>query len=245
MPVVETKVIHANPIADNVTHLRIEVPHGLTWQTGQFARLALPCTSGEPIWRCYSIACKAGSPVLDFYIARVDGGAVSPKLGRLKPSERVLIDTEMNGMLLEEKFAAGGRILWMLSTGTGVAPFIAMISDEDITSKYEHLILVHGVRHWGETEYLRDVLTRSPKLQVMASVTREKGAAINVRIPEALESGLLEETAGLKMEPKLSRVMLCGNPAMIKSVRPQLKTRGFASPRGGEAGTLLAENFWL
>ena len=130
-----------------------------------------------------------------FFIARVKGGAVSPRLCNLKAGESILLDTEMNGMLIESRLQPGGRDLWLLSTGTGVAPFVAIVSDESIMDKYERVFLVHGVRNWNETQYLQHVLKLQPKLRVMASVTRDAGALIDVRIPDALESGLLEATA--------------------------------------------------
>ncbi len=246
MAICQTKVVHAQAVADNVTHLRLAVPDGCTWLTGQFARIAMPAQSNtEPQWRCYSIASKSGSQTLDFFIARVKGGAVSPRLCNLRSGETILLDTEMNGMLLEDKLQPGGRDLWLISTGTGVAPFVAIVSDDAIMDKYEHVYLVHGVRNWNETQYLQDVLKLQPKLRVMASVTRDAGAMIDVRIPDALESGLLEEVAGAQISRDTSRVMLCGNPAMVKAVRASMRSRGIVSPRNGEPGQLLAENFWL
>lgn len=244
MAICRTKVVHAQAVADNVTHLKLAVPEGCTWRTGEFARIAMPA-SNEPQWRCYSIASKAGSETLDFFIARVKGGAVSPRLCSLKVGDDILLDTEMNGMLLESRLQPGGRDLWLISTGTGVAPFIAIVSDESITDKYEHVYLVHGVRRWNETQYLQHVLKRQPKLRVMACVTRDTGALLDTRIPDALESGQLEEVAESAITPQTSRVMLCGNPAMVKAVRASLRSRGIVSPRNGEPGQLLAENFWL
>ena len=164
----------------------------------------MPSTN-EPQWRCYSIASKAGADTLDFFIARVKGGAVSPRLCNLKVGETILLDTEMNGMLIESRLQPGGRDLWLLSTGTGVAPFVAIVSDDSIMDKYERVFLVHGVRNWNETQYLQHVLKLQPKLRVMASVTRDEGAVIDVRIPDALESGLLEATAEAKLTPQASR----------------------------------------
>ncbi len=244
MAICQVKVVHAQSVADNVTHLKLAVPAGCTWETGQFARIAMPAKD-EPQWRCYSIASKGGSETLDFFIARVKGGAVSPRLCNLQAGDEVLLDTEMNGMLIESKLEKGGRDLWLISTGTGVAPFVAVVSDDAIMDKYERVFLVHGVRKWNETQYLQHVLKLQPKLRVMASVTRDPGAMIDVRIPDALESGLLEEVAGAKLDPKTSRVMLCGNPAMVKAVRAGMRSRGIVSPRNGEPGQLLAENFWL
>ena len=111
--------------------------------------------------------------------------------------------------------------------------------------KYENIVLVHGVRTWNETQYVVHYIVKSSKLQVMACVTREKGALINQRIPDALSCGLIEKTADIKLDPSTSRVMICGNPAMVKSVRSALKERGFVTPRGGRPGQMLVENFWM
>lgn len=109
MAICQTKVVHAQAVADNVTHLKLAVPEGCQWVTGQFARIAMPSTN-EPQWRCYSIASKAGADTLDFFIARVKGGAVSPRLCNLKVGETILLDTEMNGMLIESRLQPAAAI---------------------------------------------------------------------------------------------------------------------------------------
>lgn len=244
MSVVLTKVIAATPVADNVVRLDLAVPADCTWKTGQFARLALPGAADDQ-WRCYSIGSAAGSDRLTFFIARVKGGAVSPKLCALKAGDEVQIDTEMSGMLIEDRLEAGGKDLWLLATGTGVSPFIAVSYDPAIMDKYERVILVHGVRTFNETAYVAQNIKLQPKLSAVACVTREKGALISARIPDAIASGELERVTGLEITPEKSRVMICGNPAMVKGVREAMKARGIVSPRGGKPGQLLAENFWL
>ena len=244
MAEVRTKVLEAVQVADNVVRLDLAVPEGTSWKTGEFARVALPGAS-ESEWRCYSIATPAGSPTIGLFIARVKGGAISPKLCSLKKGDELMLDTEMMGMLLESRLEEGGKDLWLFATGTGVASFVAVASDPAITEKYENIVLVHGVRTWNETQYVGHYIVKSSKLQVMACVTREKGALINQRIPDALSCGLIERTADIKLDPSTSRVMICGNPAMVKSVRSALKERGFVTPRGGRPGQMLVENFWM
>ena len=244
MAVVRTQVLEAVQAADNVVALDLAVPESVRWKTGEFVRVALP-GAPEDAWRCYSIATPAGSPVLRLFIARVKGGKVSPRLCALKKGDALMMDTEMMGMLLEERLEPGGRDLWLFATGTGAASFVAVANDETIRARYDNIILVHGVRTWQETQYVGRSLTPGPTLQVMACVTRDKGAWISGRIPDALADGRIEKTAGLTLDPARSRAMICGNPAMVKAVRETLKARGMTSPRGGKPGQVLVENFWL
>ena len=244
MAVMTTRVASAEHVADNVIQLRLVKPEGFTWKTGEFARVGLKI-EGDEVFRAYSIGSAPASETVDFYIANVTGGILSPKLNQIKTGDSVLIDTEVGGMLLADRLEAGGKDLWMFASGTGVSPFLAVLSDESITSRFERLILVHGVRTWNETGYVSRLVKRSPKLTVVACVTREKGAAVNERIPDALADGSLEKLAGITIEKEHSRVMLCGNPGMVKSVREAMMARGIVSPRGGKPGQLLAEDFWL
>ncbi len=244
MAQVTSRVLAAQSVADDVVRLDIAVPEGCSWQTGQFARLAMPGAADDQ-WRCYSIASAGGSDKLTFFIARVKGGAVSPLLCSLKAGDAVQVDTEMCGLLIEDRLEAGGKDLWLFATGTGVAPFIAVAEDDSIMNKYEHVILVHGTRTFDETSYVGKHIKLQDKLSAIACVTREKGALVSMRIPEAITSGELERITGLTISPERSRVMLCGNPAMVKAVRQLMKERGIVSPRGGNPGQLLAENFWI
>lgn len=246
MTICRTRVLSAEHVCGKVIRLDLEVPEGCTWKTGEFARIAPVASAGsEPQWRCYSIASPAGASALTFFIARVKGGAVSPVLHRLKAGDEVMIDTEMNGMLVENRLEEGGRDLWLFATGTGIAPFMAVLQDPAITDKYKHIVLVHGVSTWEETCYAASAVPKSDKLTGVACVTREPSAAVNMRIPEALESGRLEEVVGLPINPKKSRAMICGNPAMSKALRAALKARGMVSPRQGNPGQVLVENFWM
>lgn len=244
MTICRTQVLSAQLLCDKVIRLDLAVPEQCTWKTGEFARLA-PVTDGEPQWRCYSIASPAGSDRLTFFIALVKGGAVSPAMHRLRAGDEVMLDTEMNGMLLEDRLEAGGRDLWLFATGTGVAPFIGVAADAAIMGKYKRVILVHGVSHWAETSYVGRHITLADNLTAVACVTREPGAMVPMRIPEALTSGKLEEVVGVTISAKKSRAMICGNPAMSKAVRAALKERGLVSPRQGNPGQVLVENFWM
>lgn len=238
------KVVLAEKVADNVIHLGLQRPADFHWKTGAFALLGLD-VNGEKLCRAYSIASVGDSDVIEFFIARVKDGTVSPRMHELKTGDTVFLQGDTDGMLYADRLEKGGRDLWLFATGTGVAPFMAVCADDSITSQYENIILVHGVRNWNETEYVSRLVHKSPKLRLVCSVTRENTAHIKARIPDALDSGEIEKSAGFILNKETSRAMLCGNPAMVKGVREFLKSRQMVSPRGGNPGQVLVENFWL
>ncbi len=244
MSVVSTQVAAARSVAADVIHLQLVKPESFAWQTGEFARLGLN-VEGNDVFRAYSIASPAKAPTVDFFIARVAEGTLSPRLNELKAGDEVMIDTEVGGLLLPEKLEAGGKDLWLFASGTGAAPFMAMTADESILAQYERVFLVHGVRTLDETNYVSWLTRRTPKLTVISCVTREAGGTLSQRIPEALSDGTLEKTADCTIEKSRSRALLCGNPGMVKAVRELLKARGFVTPRLGKPGQMLVENFWL
>lgn len=242
MSVISTTVTEATLVAPNVVFLKLARPEGFSWTTGQFAIMGVK-KDGENLMRCYSIASPGNSDTVDFYVANVKDGALSPLLNKLKAGDTALLDTEVGGMLLPERLEENGKDLWLFASGTGVAPFMAITADKSVAEKYENIVLVHGVRTWSETEYVGRNITLQPRLQAIACVTRDKGAMITKRIPDALADGDLERISGLTIDPARTRVMICGNPPMAKAVREWMKTKGIVSPRGGKPGQLLAESF--
>ncbi len=240
----KTRVAKAEKVASNVIFLQIERPEGFSWRTGEFAMLGLK-VGDEQVMRCYSIASPGNSATVDFFIANVKGGQLSPRMNALKDGDEVWLDSEVGGMLIADRLEQGGKDLWLFGSGTGVAPFMAVASDPAIMAQYESVVLVHGVRTWDETGYVARMIKRSPKLQVICAVTRDPNAMITKRIPDALADGSLQRLAGIPIEKEHSRAMLCGNPGMVKGVRDYLKSLGMVSPRGGNPGQVLVENFWI
>ena len=244
MSIVTTRIAAARKVAAGVIHLQLAKPEGFAWKTGEFARLGLS-VAGEDIFRAYSIASPGNSKTVDFFIANVKDGTLSPLLNELKADDEILIDTEVGGLLLPEKLEAGGKDLWLFASGTGAAPFMAVTADEAVMSQYDRVFLVHGVRTLDETNYVSWLTRKNDKLTVISCVTREGGGTLSQRIPDALSDGSLEKIAGVAIEKTHSRALLCGNPGMVKAVREILKTRGFVTPRLGKPGQMLVENFWM
>jgi ferredoxin--NADP+ reductase len=140
----------------------------------------------------------------------------------------------------------------MLSTGTGLGPFIAMLEDDAVWRQFDRLVVVHSVRHAAELGYRArlELLTRSPraggaKLHYVPTLTRDPESALTQgRITTLVQSGGLESSAGIAFDAARSRFMLCGNPAMVEESRALLKARGFTNDRKLTPGHIAVENYW-
>jgi ferredoxin--NADP+ reductase len=233
---------------------------GYRFVPGQFARLGVPgpdARAGEGsdgiVWRAYSIASAAHDEHLEFFSVVVPNGAFTSRLARLKEGDRILIERKSYGFLTTDRFEAG-RDLWMLATGTGLAPFLSILHDFAIWEEYDNLVLVQSVRTEAELAY--EELIRgfegseyygelAHKLRYARIVTREEvPGAYRDRVTKLLASGVLEENLGLRLDHDRSRIMLCGNPGMVEESRKLLTGRGFALSRRGEPGHLAVENYW-
>ena len=226
---------------------------------GQFARLGLDpdADQGEQIWRPYSVVSAANADHLEFFSVVVPGGQFTERLVKRAPGSTVLVEKTPYGFLTTERFLPG-ESLWMISTGTGLAPFISMLYEKKLWQDYQHLVLVHSVRQASELAYQDDIRNLSQsagsdamrtQLHYLPIVTR--GAAVSEeapwlrhRIPALIESGELERAAGVALDPARARALLCGNPEMVTSVRQLLSARGFVPPRRGQPGNLTVENYW-
>jgi ferredoxin--NADP+ reductase len=142
----------------------------------------------------------------------------------------------------------------MLASGTGLGPFMSILRELSVWRDFEHLILVHGVRHAAELAWREEIETLPPaawrneakaRLRYLPVVTREPGATILAnRIPLLLADGRLEAAAGCRLSVADSRLMVCGNPELARSLREYLGTRGYATNRRGVPGQMAFEKYW-
>jgi ferredoxin--NADP+ reductase len=190
---------------------------------------------------------------LEFYSIVVPGGEFTSELAHLKVGDRLLIDRQSHGFLTLDRFL-GGRHLWLLSTGTGIAPFLSILADPASWERFERIILVHSVRIASELAYRDEIaaLREHPlfadvanKLIYLPVVTREHvDGMASERLTVLITSGELEARAGLRFDLDESRIMLCGNPEMVDDTRRCLKTRGFRTSRQSSPGQIAVENYW-
>lgn len=218
--------------------------------SGQFAMIGLE-VNGRPLLRAYSMASAHHEDNLEFFSIKVPNGPLTSKLQHLKEGDIILVGRKATGTLVQDNLLPGRR-LFLLSTGTGLAPFVSIIKDPDTYSRFEQIVLVHGCRQiaelaYGETiiadlseheffgDYVRNQLTYYP------TVTREPFRNRG-RITHLIDSGRLFADID---QPPLNlaedRVMLCGSPAMLADLRPLLDRRGFTEGSYVEPGHFVIE----
>ena len=182
-------------------------------------------------------------------MTEVPEGSLSPRLHELEPGAEVLLEGNAEGNLRPAR-VAGGKTLWLLATGSGLAPFLSIVHDPATWQTWEDVVIVESVRTLEEAAPARELMeeTFPGELTVVVATTREeeeeRRGDLSGRITQLLTSGELEEHVGKRITPEDARIILCGNPEFIEAARAILKERGLTSPRFGKPGQLLVESFW-
>lgn len=226
----------------------------LRFKNGHFIMIGLE-VNGRPLMRAYSIVSPNYEDHLEFYSIKVPDGPLTSRLQHLKVGDPILMSTKPTGTLVTDYLLPGKR-LYMLSTGTGLAPFMSIIRDPETYEHYEKVILVHGVREVGELAYDELITKELPqneffgdqvkeKLLYYPTVTREPFRNQG-RITDLMESGKLFSDLGMPpMSPEEDRFMLCGSPPMLKDTCAILEAHGFRETRNGVAGHYAIERAFV
>lgn len=218
-----------------------------TFKAGQFGRLGLEI-DGKPVGRPYSFVNAPDDDICEFYSIIVPDGPLSPRLHALQEGDSVLVSPKGAGFFTLS-MVPDADTLWMLSTGTALGPFLSMLKTDEPWTRFEHIVLVHAVRNARELTYqeqIRSFTAYGPeKFQYIPFVSREQADfALPGRVPAAIESGALQQRAGLPMTTEDSQIMLCGNPAMVRDTLALLETQGFAPNTRKASGHVTMENYW-
>jgi ferredoxin--NADP+ reductase len=246
-------LLEVTPLTPTLFTLRATRDPAFRFTAGQFARLGVTRADGTIVWRAYSMVSSPHDEFLEFFSIVVPGGEFTSELSRLQAGDSLLVEKMATGYLTVDRFT-DGRDLWLLSTGTGVAPFLSILQDFEVWEKFERIVLVYSAREAKELAYqtliagleARDYLAEyAGKLVYVPVVTREQvNGALHGRITQMIESGELERAAGLSLEPEHSRVMICGNPQMIEDTRALLKARNMNLNLTRRPGQVVVENYW-
>lgn len=224
------------------------------FQSGQFVMIGLP--DGErPLLRAYSMASAHYEDTLEFFSIKVADGPLTSRLQHLREGDEILVGRKPTGTLLLSNLAPGKR-LYLLATGTGLAPFLSLIRDPETYERFETVVLVHGCRWIAELAY-RELITQTlPRCELLGdcvsnqlvyypAVTREPFVHRG-RITDLLQSGVLAGDLGLPaLDPAEDRVMLCGGPAMLGDIRRLLEARGFAEGNQAQAASFVMERAFV
>jgi ferredoxin--NADP+ reductase len=239
------KVLEKRPWTDTLFSLRVEAPR-LKFEAGQFVRIALDL-GGERVARPFSFVNAPDDPVLEFYGVIVPEGPLSPHLARLKAGDALLVADNPSGFLVLSEVPPA-EDLWLVATGTGIAPFLSILRTETPWQRYRRVILVHAARRASELVYgdLIDAVGRmhGNRFVSIQFTSREKTPnALQGRIPAAIRDGRLE-AAARPIAPERSQFMLCGNPDMLKEAAAALGERGLRKNRRRTPGQITVESFW-
>ncbi|TWR93171.1 ferredoxin--NADP reductase [Pseudomonas saxonica] len=246
-------LLEVNPLTPSLFTLRTTRDKGFRFRAGQFTKLGVTKADGSTVWRAYSVVSSPYDEFLEFFSIVVPGGEFTSELSRLKVGDTLMVERQAYGYLTLDRFI-DGRDLWLLATGTGVAPFLSILQDFEVWEKFERIVLVYSAREVRELAYqdlIADLTQReylaeyAHKLTYIPIVTREEvPGTLNGRITTLIESGELERAAGVQLSPEHSRVMLCGNPQMIDDTRKLLKERNLQLSLTRRPGQVAVENYW-
>lgn len=229
---------------------------GLRFINGQFVMIGLE-VNGKPLIRAYSVASANWEEHLEFYSIKVPNGPLTSRLQNIQPGDKVVISGKPTGTLVQDNLLPDAKNLYLLSTGTGLAPFMSIIKDPDVYDRYEKIVLIHGVRWVSELGY-QDYITKElaeheflgemirEKLIYYPTVTREPFRNQG-RLTDLILNGKLASDIGLpQLNPQTDRALLCGSPAMLEDTCKLLDSLGFVeSPRMGEPGHYAIERAFV
>ncbi len=227
------------------------------FKAGQFARIGISDKMGiedsKNLWRAYSIvSAPQETTYLEFYFIVIPNGTCSQILAKLVPNDELYVQRVSYGFLTIDQFI-NGEDLWLIASGTGLSAYISILRDLRTWSLFKNIILVHGVRQFEELTYGEEIKRWEQininyigtRFKYLPITTREKFPGMpQERLTTLLKSGELERLVGRDLDSKNSRVMLCGNPTMLKTAREILRIRGFCSGRNGMHGNLVLEKYW-
>ena len=227
---------------------------GLRFLSGQFTMIGLQ-VNGRPLLRAYSMCSANHEDQLEFFSIKVPNGPLTSHLQKLAPGDDILVGGKPTGTLIQDNLRPG-KTLYLLGTGTGLAPFVSIIKDPDVYERYENIVLVHGCREIAELAYgelvvetlLRDEffgeLARD-KLLYYPTVTREAFRNTG-RITTLIETGKLQDDLGLpRLNRETDRVMLCGSPGMLEDLNNYLLAQGFSEGNHSVPGEFVIEKAFV
>lgn len=246
----EEEVLSVHHWTDRLFSFRTTRGPTLRFSNGHFTMIGLE-DGGKKLMRAYSIVSPNYEDHLEFLSIKVPGGPLTSKLQHIQPGDRIIVGRKPTGTLLIDYLLPGKR-LYLLATGTGLAPFMSVIRDPDTYERFEQIVLVHCVRevdelayydylveHLPSHEFLGDLVTS--KLRYYPTVTREEFVNMG-RITEVIESGKLFADLGVPgLDPESDRVMICGGPPMLRDLEAILVAKGFQEGNTSTPGDFVVE----
>jgi ferredoxin--NADP+ reductase len=249
------RVLHVHHWNDTLFTFRTTRDASLRFRNGHFVMLGLH-VEGKPLLRAYSVASANHDEHLEFLSIKVPHGPLTSRLQHLQPGDELIVGRKPVGSLVLDDLRPG-RHLYLLSTGTGLAPFMSIIQDPDTYERFQKVVLIHCVRQVSELAYAGYIENELPRHEFLGDLLRDKLVYYPTvtrepfrhqgRLTEVIESGRLFTDIGLPpIDPAVDRAMICGSAAMLADSCRLLDARGFhISPRQGELGDYVIERAFV
>jgi ferredoxin/flavodoxin---NADP+ reductase len=250
----EERVLAVRHWTDNLFSFVTTRDPGFRFQNGQFTMIGLQI-EGKPLLRAYSMASANYEEKLEFFSIKVANGPLTSRLQHLGEGDKILVGRKPTGTLLLDNLLPG-KNLYLLGTGTGLAPFLSLIKDPEVYERYERVVLVHGCRRIAELAYMETITDQLPNDPLIGELVREKLIYYptvtrepfrhNGRITALIETGKLFEDIGLpSLDRESDRVMLCGSPHMLSDLQTVLAERSFNEGNHSEPGHFVIEKAFV
>jgi ferredoxin--NADP+ reductase len=227
----------------------------LRFSNGHFTMIGLRQENGKPLLRAYSIVSANYEEHLEFLSIKVPDGPLTSRLQHIQVGDTIIVGKKPTGTLLIDYLLPGKR-LYLLGTGTGLAPFLSVVRDPETYEKFEEVVVVHGVREVAELAYhqlLNEDLAKDEllgevvagKLKYYPTVTREPFRNQG-RMTDLIENGKLFTDLGVPpLDPAVDRVMICGSPAMLRDLKRLLEERQFKEGNTTKPGDFVIERAFV
>ena len=254
----EAPILWSRRWTDRLFSFAVARPESFRFRSGEFVMIGLPGAGAgaKPILRAYSIASPSWSDELEFFSIQVPDGPLTSRLAHLGAGDVVLVGKKPTGTLVLDALA-GGRRLYLIASGTGLAPWLSVLRDPETWSRFAEVVVTHTVRRAADLAYRR-FLSRdiyddpligdiaSDRLLYYPTVTREAFSRRG-RITELIDSGTLFADLGLPegFNPGVDRAMLCGSTSMIRDVAARLERAGLTEGSNAEPGQFVLERAFV
>jgi ferredoxin--NADP+ reductase len=224
------------------------------FRNGEFTMIGIK-VGEKPLLRAYSVVSANYEEHLEFFSIKVQNGPLTSKLQHLKVGDPIIVSRKATGTLVLDNLTSG-RNLYLLGTGTGLAPFMSIIKDPETYDRYEKIVLIHGCRQVAELAYGETITRALPEDEFVGELVREKLVYYPTvtrepfrnrgRITDLITSGKLFEDTGLApLDQIQDRVMLCGSPHMLADLKILLEEKGFVEGNHGEPGDYVIEKAFV
>ena len=247
------RVIDVKHYTPRLFSFRTERPASFRFRSGEFTMIGL-MVDGKPLMRAYSIASPNWEEYLEFYSIKVPEGPLTSRLESIEPGQSILMRPKPVGTLVMDALIPGKR-LFLLSTGTGIAPFASVIRDPEVYEKFDSVYLLHTCRDVAELAYGQELVEAvrgheflgeiaEGKLNYLPATTREPFENMG-RINTWIEDGRLADFAGGALSPETDRVMICGSMPMLQTLKGSCDTLGFREGSNANPGEYVIEKAFV